>query len=181
MYFSDELSDSNDSDVIIVGATNPQEPVVIDLVNDDTDSDEPILVHADENTPHVPMLAVQQTITIPEENNTDRCSRSRSPSPPMITLQETSRPTVLPPKLRFKGGITGCARNGGESTSRANYHHPLAAARSKRKRKSIIWSKSRKYHQRSRSSSNSSTSSSSSLSSSCTSSSEESPRETHKR
>lgn len=182
MIFLDELSDSNDSDVIIVGATNPQEPVVIDLVNDDTDSDEPILVQADENVPHIPMLPVTQTITIPEDNTTDRCSRSRSPSPSMITLQETPRPTALPPKLRFKVGANGCCRNGGETSSRTTYHHHgRSTARSKRKKKATWSSRNVKRRQRSRPSSSSSTSSSTSVYSTSSSSSEESPRETHKR
>ncbi|KAJ8952867.1 hypothetical protein NQ314_007473 [Rhamnusium bicolor] len=49
--YIDVSDNDNDSDVIIVGTTNPEEPVVIDLVN--TDSDEPILVSHEE--PEVPM------------------------------------------------------------------------------------------------------------------------------
>ncbi|CAH1116788.1 unnamed protein product [Phaedon cochleariae] len=72
----DEISDDeNDSDVIIVGSTNPEEPVVIDLVN--TDSDEPILV-SQENPVPIPLA----------EDNSEPEPAPRAP--------------ILPLKLRLK-------------------------------------------------------------------------------
>ncbi|KAJ8957648.1 hypothetical protein NQ318_017540 [Aromia moschata] len=73
-YIDVSDNDDDDSDVIIVGATNPEEPVVIDLVN--TDSDEPILVSQEE--PQLPL-------PIPE-----RCAEPERRTP------------VLPLKLRLK-------------------------------------------------------------------------------
>ncbi|KAG5894943.1 hypothetical protein JTB14_023292 [Gonioctena quinquepunctata] len=62
VMLQDEVSDDgNDSDVIIVGSTNPEEPVVIDLVN--TDSDEPILV-SQEDPP--PPIAITEHSSEPE-------------------------------------------------------------------------------------------------------------------
>ncbi|KAJ8977023.1 hypothetical protein NQ317_013472 [Molorchus minor] len=69
-----DVSDNDDSDVIIVGTTSPQEPVVIDLIN--SDSDEPILVQQEES--HMPM-----------------------PIPERLSEPENREP-VLPLKLRLK-------------------------------------------------------------------------------
>ncbi|XP_056634328.1 E3 ubiquitin-protein ligase Topors-like [Diorhabda sublineata] len=78
----EEISDSgHDSDVIIVGSSNPQEPVIIDLVN--TDSDEPILISQEDPPP-------PELIHIPDN----------SPEPP--SRERECRTPVLPPKLRLK-------------------------------------------------------------------------------
>ncbi|XP_050499742.1 E3 ubiquitin-protein ligase Topors-like isoform X4 [Diabrotica virgifera virgifera] len=77
----DDVSDSgHDSDVIIVGSTGPQEPVVIDLLNTDSD-DEPILVSHEEPPP-------PELIPI---------SDSSPEAPP-----RDNRSPVLPLKLRLK-------------------------------------------------------------------------------
>ncbi|XP_072378628.1 uncharacterized protein Topors [Diabrotica undecimpunctata] len=77
----DEISDSgHDSDVIIVGSTGPQEPVVIDLLNTDSD-DEPILISHEEPPP-------PELIPI---------SDSSPEAPP-----RDNRSPVLPLKLRLK-------------------------------------------------------------------------------
>ncbi|CAG9859424.1 unnamed protein product [Phyllotreta striolata] len=73
----DDGSESgNDSDVIIVGSSNPQEPVVIDLV--DSDSDDPIVVPDDSPTPPA-SIAVRDN-----------------------TPEQEARAPVLPLKLRLK-------------------------------------------------------------------------------
>lgn len=73
--YIDVSDNDNDSDVIIVGTTNPEEPVVIDLVN--TDSDEPILVSQEE--PQLPLPISVERYTEPE-----------------------NRTPILPLKLRLK-------------------------------------------------------------------------------
>ncbi|KAJ8925565.1 hypothetical protein NQ315_009405 [Exocentrus adspersus] len=60
--YIDVSDNDNDSDVIIVGTTNQEEPVVIDLVN--TDSDEPILVSQEE--PQLPLPIPAERYTEPE-------------------------------------------------------------------------------------------------------------------
>ncbi|XP_074027312.1 uncharacterized protein isoform X2 [Leptinotarsa decemlineata] len=77
VMLQDEASDDgNDSDVIIVGSINPEEPVVIDLVN--TDSDEPILVSPEDPPEPIPI----------SEHSSEGEGGTRTP--------------VLPLKLRLK-------------------------------------------------------------------------------
>lgn len=73
--YIDVSDNDDDSDVILVSATNPEQPVVIDLVN--TDSDEPILVSQEE--PQLPL-----------------------PMPAERYAEPEGRAPVLPLKLRLK-------------------------------------------------------------------------------
>ncbi|XP_066245871.1 uncharacterized protein [Euwallacea similis] len=79
---------SDDSDVVLVGETNPAEPVTIDLVDSNSDSDELIMISSTNNQVPMPLPA-----PVPMWNaNQEPLSLTR-PVVPMVNL---------PPKLRHK-------------------------------------------------------------------------------
>lgn len=77
---------SDDSDVVVVGETTPAQPITIDLVDSNSDSDEPILVSSSND--HVPMPLPAPSIT----------NDSADVAAPPMTVREVS----LPAKLRHK-------------------------------------------------------------------------------
>nr|CAI5847428.1 unnamed protein product [Callosobruchus analis] len=94
---------SEDSDVIIVGSSDPTDPVVIDLVN--TDSDEPILVTQDEPMP----VPVPEPVPVVDVTSTPEVEDVVSPTTtaPLPVAEDAPRvveyrPPLLPLKLRFK-------------------------------------------------------------------------------
>ncbi|VEN46312.1 unnamed protein product [Callosobruchus maculatus] len=94
---------SDDSDVIIVDSYDPRDPVVIDLVN--TDSDEPILVTQDEPMP-VPVQEPVPVVDVTSAPEVDDVVTPSTPAP-LPAGGETpriieDRPPLLPLKLRFK-------------------------------------------------------------------------------
>ncbi|CAH1993424.1 unnamed protein product [Acanthoscelides obtectus] len=95
---------SDDSDVIIVGSSDPTDPVVIDLVN--TDSDEPILVTQDEPMPvpvqePVPIVDVTSTPDV-EDVVVTGATQNATPVAAEPSRTHEDRPPLLPLKLRLK-------------------------------------------------------------------------------